>query len=170
VRIAKKTAVFLGLALLLSGCASSGTAPVTVRSRGDNDPQVLDFANQRFSGQRGFCLWNEYYRIYKTAQSCSVTLAPEEEHNFRLVLAEIERTITANARGDEVAGLRLRQAKAQLDRSYSTLTDDEHLATCGERHDLLERLIENYLSKRVSDSVLRQTLIKGDPFEPFCSS
>jgi hypothetical protein len=160
----------LSVALLLSGCASASDAPVTVRTRADNDLALLDFANQRFSGQRGFCLWTEYYRMYKTAETCGVARTPEEEHNFRAVLGAIEHAILANARGDEVAGLRLRQGKAQLDQFYQTLSDEDHLATCGDQPDLLSQVIQNYLSKRVSDSVLRQTQVKGDPFELFCSS
>lgn len=160
----------LGLVLLLGGCASASDAPVTVRTRADNDLAVLDFANQRFSGQRGFCLWTEYYRMSKTAEACGVALTPEEEHNLHTVLGAIERAVLANARGEEVAGLRLRQGKVQLDQFYRTLSDEDHLTTCGERPDLLNQVIQNYLSKRVSDSVLRQAQIKGDPFELFCSS
>lgn len=167
-RVAKKAIVFIGLALLLSSCASGGDTATTIRTRGDNDPDALLLANQRFSGGRGFCLWAEYYRVFKTAGTCGVALTPEEEQNFRVVMGAIERSIIANARGNEVAGLRLRQSRAQFDQYYVTISDDDRLGIC-EPHDVVERLIQNYLSKRVSDSLLVQSQIKGDPFELFCA-
>jgi hypothetical protein len=158
----------MGLALLLGGCASGSDAPTTVRTRGDNDPDALLLANQRFSGGRGFCLWAEYYRVYKTAETCGVPLTAEEEQNFHLVMAAIEHSIIANARGNEVASLRLRQSRAQFDQYYLTVSDDDRTTIC-EPHDVNARLIQNYLSKRVSDSLLIQSQIKGDPFVLFCT-
>jgi len=168
VRVAEQILVFIGLALLLSGCASGGDTPTTVRTRGDNDPDALLLTNQRFSGGRGFCLWFEYNRVYKTAEACGITLTAEEEQNFRVVMGAIEHSIIANARGNEVAGLRLRQTKAQSEQYYHTLSDDDRLTIC-EPHDLVVRLVQNYLSKRVSDSLLIQSQAKGDPFELFCA-
>lgn len=168
-RVAKKAILFAGLALLLNGCASSSDAPTTIRTRGDNDPAILEFANQRFSGEHGFCLWAEYYRVYKLGQTCGTILTTEEQQNYHLVMGAIERSIATNSRGSEVAMLRIRQSKAQLDQSYDNATADERLAACGEQPDLMARLVQNYLSKRVSDIILRQTEVKGDPFPLFCS-
>ncbi len=159
----------MGLALLLDGCSSAGGPNATVRTRGDSDPAILEFANQRFSGEHGFCLWAEYYRVYKIGQTCGAMLTAEEQQNYRLVMGAIEHSIASNARGNEVAMLRLRQARAQLDQSYDNATADERLAACGEQPDLMIRLVQNYLSKRVSDIILRQTEAKGEPFDLFCS-
>lgn len=162
---------FVLITMLTASCSSKPSeSDVTVHARGDDDPLVVQFAGQRFTGNNGTCVWFAYYQFHAEAEYCGVQLSNDEERNFAAVNAKVRAYFMSTAK-IPAQPLNWMERQKLIIRDWVTTTGDtDRTEICGKTSDIKQHISQLMLSKRVSDDIIRQLDGKTEPLELSCGN
>ncbi len=156
-------------ASLLVGCASKPAEDeVTIPTRGDSDPLVLRFANLRFSGNNGTCVWAAYYLARVQYEYCGAQISADEEHNYNVVIAKIRAYFIHTAKIPALPLNWMERQKVFIRNSVNDAGTEDRTKMCGAGTGPAQLLSQLTFSKRVSDDIIKQLDGKAEPLELSC--